>query len=58
MNKERIFGLARHVLTFLGGYAVAEGYIDESMVDEVVGAVITIAGLAWSVAAPEKKKAA
>jgi len=28
MNKEKILGIVRHILTFGGGYAVAKGYLD------------------------------
>lgn len=55
MSKERIMGLVRHVLTFGGGYAVAQGYLDEASVETVVGALVTIIGTVWSIFAPEKK---
>lgn len=45
---EKIKGLLRHVLTFAGGYLVTQGIIDEQTLTEVVGAIITIAGFAWS----------
>lgn len=51
----QITGLVRHILTFAGGYAVAKGLVDEATVNELVGAVITILGAAWSWLAPEKK---
>ena len=51
MNKEKTLGIVRHVLTFGGGYAVAKGIIDEGTMIELVGAIITIAGAIWSVAA-------
>lgn len=54
MNKEKIMGIVRHVLTFGGGVAVARGYIDEATMVQVVGAVVTIAGAVWSYIAPEK----
>lgn len=57
MNKERIMGVARHVLTFGGGYAVAKGWVSEADMLELVGAGATLIGLGWSIVAPEKKKA-
>lgn len=54
-TKSRILGIARHVLTFFGGLVVARGLADAAMVEQTVGAIITIAGFIWSIAAPEKK---
>lgn len=45
---DKIKGLLRHVLTFAGGYLVTQGIIDEQTLTEIVGAVITLAGFAWS----------
>ena len=42
-------GLIRHGLTFLGGLLVTKGYIDAEMVQEIVGAVMTLGGFVWSV---------
>lgn len=54
MSREIWLGLARHVLTILGGMMVSRGYMDASAVDTVVGAAVTIGGVAWSVS--DKKK--
>jgi hypothetical protein len=54
MNKEQVLGIVRHLLTFGGGYVVAKGYFDDATLQSVVGAVVTLAGAAWSVLAPEK----
>ncbi len=48
MSKEAIFGLIRHILTVVGGGLVAKGAIDESMSEEIIGIVIAIIGVAWS----------
>jgi hypothetical protein len=45
---DKIKGLIRHILTFLGGYLVTQGIIDEQTLTEIVGAVITIIGFVWS----------
>jgi hypothetical protein len=48
--KEKLTGLVRHALTFVGGLAVAKGLVDESMMVEVIGALMTLIGAIWSVA--------
>lgn len=48
MNWEQISGILRHVLTFGGGFIVAKGWISEGAMLDVVGAVITIGGVIWS----------
>lgn len=48
MNKEVILGLVRHILTFGGGFIVAQGLVDQSMLSDGIGAVMTILGIAWS----------
>lgn len=50
MNKQSILGIVRHVLTFAGGYVAAKGIVDQAMVNEAIGAIMTIVGIAWSVA--------
>ena len=55
MSNKQWLGLIRHLLTAVGGYLVAKGWIDESTVSELVGAVLTIIGTVWSARAPEKK---
>ncbi len=49
MNKEKVLGIIRHALTFVGGFLVMKGLVDESVVTEVVGGVITLVGTIWSV---------
>ncbi len=45
-----ISSLVRHGLTTLGGSLVAKGVLSATLFDEVVGAVVVIAGVVWSVA--------
>lgn len=54
MNKEKIFGLLRHILGFAGGIAVGRGLIDEGTAQELVGAIMLIVSFAASWMAPEK----
>jgi hypothetical protein len=56
MNKETIFGVIRHILTFGGGILASKGILDAGLVEQAAGAIITIAGIAWSII--EKRKAA
>jgi hypothetical protein len=49
MNKEQIQGIVRHVLTFVGGILVFQGVIEESILNEVIGAAISLAGVIWSI---------
>jgi len=53
---EKIKGLLRHILTFLGGYLVTSGIIDEAILSEVVGAIITITGFVWSWIGKDKEE--
>lgn len=55
MNQQRILGLLRHILTFGGGFLVANGKLDESSMTEAIAAVLTLVGIVWSAMAPEKK---
>lgn len=49
MSKEQVLGMVRHGLTFLGGLLVTKGLMDAGMVQEVLGAVMTLVGAAWSI---------
>jgi len=49
-------GIVRHSLTFIGGILVMKGVVDDALLNELVGGVITLAGTIWSVV--EKNKAA
>jgi uncharacterized membrane-anchored protein len=48
-NKEKVYGIIRHVLTTVGGLVIAKGFISESIVQEVIGFVLTILGIVWSI---------
>lgn len=56
MSKEAILGVVRHILTFGGGLLVSRGTISEPTMLEGVGAIITLAGIVWSIR--QKKKLA
>jgi hypothetical protein len=49
VDKSLIIGsFARHILTTLGGMAVAKGWLDSSQIEPVAGAMLVIAGVVWS----------
>ena len=54
MTKEQVVGVIRHVFTFVGGILVIKGFIDDSMVQELLGGVISLVGTVWSIV--DKKK--
>ena len=54
MKKDQILGLVRHGLTILGGALIAKGYIDEDILGEAIGGLLSIAGAVWSIV--DKKK--
>lgn len=49
LTKEQILGIIRHALTFVGGIFVMRGVVDETIVTEIVGGVITLTGAIWSI---------
>jgi hypothetical protein len=55
LTQTQVLGIVRHILTFGGGILVAKGLLDEGMVAEISGAVITLIGTIWSIV--EKNKA-
>jgi hypothetical protein len=56
LTQQQVLGIIRHILTFGGGILVTKGLLDEGMVSEISGAVITLIGAVWSII--EKSKAA
>jgi hypothetical protein len=49
MKKEIVLGIIRHTLTFVGGILIMKGLIEEGLVQEITGAVLTLVGGIWSV---------
>jgi len=50
MLKPAILALIRQVLTVAGTALVAKGYVEASQVEPLIGALLTIGSVAWSVA--------
>lgn len=56
MTKEQIAGLIRTILAYIAGVATAKGWIDESMVEPIIGAVIALVTAVWSFVAKKEAK--
>lgn len=49
MNAEAFAGIVRHLMTAIGGYLVTAGVLDGGTMETAVGAIVTLAGIAWSI---------
>lgn len=49
MDMTIILGILRHVLTGAGTALAAKGVLDASMVEQAVGAIVTLASVGWFV---------
>ena len=49
LTKEQLLGIVRHGLTFVGGLLLMKGLVDEAMLSEISGGVITLTGAIWSI---------
>ena len=49
LTKDQILGITRHALTFVGGILIMKGFIDETLLSEISGAIITLVGGIWSI---------
>jgi hypothetical protein len=54
LTKEQFLGIVRHSLTFIGGILIMKGIVDDTLLNEIIGGVTTIAGAIWSVVAKNK----
>lgn len=55
-STEQYLGFIRHLLTVAGGALVAKGVISDQVLNQVIGALMTLIGFGWSLlvhAAPE-----
>jgi hypothetical protein len=48
ITRDQIESLVRHGLTITAGILVAKGFIDESIVPEIIGLGLTIVAIVWS----------
>jgi hypothetical protein len=56
MDKLVILGFVRHLLTFGGGFLVAEGSLSQPELQEAVGALAALAGVVWSIWEKRRRK--
>ena len=56
LNKEKILGLVRHTLTFVGAIYITKGIVDETLVTELIGGAITLTSAICSIASKNKTK--
>lgn len=49
VTKEKVFAIIRHTLTFVGGFLVMKGIIDESVIESVIASSLTLTGVIWSI---------
>jgi hypothetical protein len=49
LTQEQVLGIIRHTLTFVGGIVIARGLVDETVVTEIIGGVVTLVGAIWSI---------
>lgn len=54
-GSEKGKSIIRHTLTAIGGVLVALGYIDESVLEALIGALLTISGVILSFKDKEEK---
>ena len=55
MSKDVILGVIRHFLTIAGGVLVTKGNLDVTDADTLVGSVIAIVGVVWSIVSKKKE---
>lgn len=48
MMNDKLKATIRNLLVAGGAYAVGKGWIPESVVDELSGAIVTLIGVGWS----------
>lgn len=49
MKIASVLSVARHILTFAGGYLVSKGLLDEETLNQLVGGIITVGGIIWGI---------
>ena len=53
-NKDEVYGIARALLSAVGGYLVGQGIVDSETAVAVAGAAATLVAAAWSVFSKRK----
>ncbi len=52
--KEVFTSLVRHGLTLGGGFMVSQGYFEAAQAETLIGAAMTIFGVAWAIYSKKK----
>lgn len=47
MKKDLILAIIRHSLTFVGGLFIMKGVVDETMVTELIGGLMSLTSVIW-----------
>jgi hypothetical protein len=58
MNADDVQGIIRHLLTTAGGALVTSGAITNGQLQDAIGAVMVLGGLAWSLYQKRQQRAA
>jgi hypothetical protein len=56
MNENQIYGVLRHLLSALGGFAVYKGALTEDEAASIIGASLALIATVWSVVIKQKDK--
>jgi hypothetical protein len=49
LTKEQVLGILRHTFTFVGGFLLMKGIVDEAAWELVSGSALTLVGSVWSI---------
>ena len=49
MSQEQVLGIVRHLLTTVGGIIVSKGITDEGTMTAIVGGLVAVVGVVWSI---------
>ena len=52
--QEVVKSLVRHGLTLGGGFLVSQGYFDAAQAETLIGAAMTVFGVAWAIYSKKK----
>jgi len=54
LNESQWFGVVRHLLSAVGGFAVYKGLVSEDEASSVIGAALSLLAVIWSVTSKDK----
>lgn len=55
-TQEQVMGLVRHLLTTVAGIIVTNGYMDSEASVQIVGGIVALVGVVWSLLSNIKEK--